>query len=138
MASTEDGGEPTRTQDCPPSVLCMSTGQVPVEHGFVPSIHRSPAAPVTAAGVTRTCGCTVARMAAVVLVVVGRDDAVPVHRASMSEMAIITTAPSLGTAVMAHSGGRAERWRPRTRRRCPPWRRWRGIHLRGREVVEGL
>ena len=34
------GGVPTRAQDFPPSVLRMSTGQVLVSHGYVPSIHR--------------------------------------------------------------------------------------------------
>jgi hypothetical protein len=45
-----------------------------------------------------------------------------VQPASTSDMATITTAPSLHMMVMAHIEGRAGRWRPRTRRWYPPWR----------------
>jgi hypothetical protein len=39
-----------------------------------------------------------------VLAEVGLEDSEPVHRASMSEMAIINTAPSFGTAAMDSAG----------------------------------
>jgi hypothetical protein len=58
-----------------------------------------------AAGVMRAWVRAVMWMAADVLVVVALEDTEPVHSASKSEMAIITTAPNLRTiGIMAPTG----------------------------------